>query len=190
MDLPIKLIELAEKLLTGQITRDELIKMDRPALAYGGITMMLAGRYGVTSDDRVPGGLANALKDVVVVARRESNYNEWPHDPSEVMREAAKLGLYAKTPRPRHVPVTLTPPAQLRALIATHQNHSAVTTFFEDVAKAVEREKRWIAENRANRQKKSAVEYASYILDKFEDLYDGTIGLDVLQSELDKRKWW
>jgi hypothetical protein len=154
--------------------------------------MMLATRYGVTPDDHVPAGLANALHDVVLahIPKMDDNGDTiWPHSPPEIMRAAAQLGLYAKTPRPRHVPVTLTPPPELRALITKHQNNLAVRIFFEDALEAVEAEAGWIQERLARRREASASEAAPEAIDRFEKRY-GTTGLDALRRELENRMWW
>jgi len=183
-----KLLKVARQVLIGKIRRSDLIELQRPELAYIGITIMVASRYKLKDDDHVEGSLADVLEDLLLkgVFLTEKNIGERPaHWPDEIRKAASVLGLYKQGAKGGVRRLVLDPPLRLLELVAECQSNSAIRTFLKDMEAGVRHYDEWREEYRAKKdadmRRRQPIDEAEYLVNKFEAKY-GAEGLKALQT--------
>lgn len=187
------LLPVAHKVLTGEMTRDEMAELSFAHMAFIGITMMLTRweRYGSSQGYIVHGSLSGFLEELASVgtsrdmrAFLDDEDRAYVHG-YQLRDTAKKLGLYKKGDRHR---IALSPPAELLSLVEAHRANLAVQQFFSEAAAGPSRRNEWRQKRRAQRESKSLEVEAREIVTRFEERYGGA-GLQALQAQLDERTW-
>lgn len=145
-----KLLDIARQVLTGEIDREKLAQPGtlspsdrRGMLAYVGVALMLVTRHGLDEDNRVTGGLANILYDLVYrgtqaeIEEDARDYDQNTVYASYLQQSARAQGLHL--PGERGQTLVLSPPPELQALVDELGVTPAVSQF---MAAAVQGEQR------------------------------------------------
>jgi hypothetical protein len=131
-----EMLEVARRVLTGELTRNDLPTLPSKQRVYAAFTMLLALRYELNAQNELGIGLEKALRDIVL--QGHETQTSWGGQVTgiRIREDATGMGLYSKGTADNRSRVTLTPPDHLVDLVMRHRNHPAVERFRQEVEAA------------------------------------------------------
>jgi hypothetical protein len=188
-----QLLELTRQVFEGRVSRSDLARMSPLERVFVAQGIMLAARSKfLDSDNSLLRPYNHTLEYLLVLGtlnRYTVDIQQWVSG-NDLVEVSLRTGLHQSVPRRGTVPIVITPPSELVALVSSLGLTRAVARFLQDAEAGSVRNNQWRLENEqrieALRLQRQQMDDIALVIDRIEKQY-GPGGLRELRKRINER---